>query len=35
MTESNTPVLSVILATPGRYATIRKTMGHLRSQTAL
>nr|MBA3966593.1 glycosyltransferase [Nitrospirales bacterium] len=28
------PLLSVILATPGGYHTVRKTVSHLRSQTA-
>lgn len=34
MAEGHTPVLSVILATPAGYRTIRKTVSHLRSQTA-
>ena len=33
MTEQKSPSLSVILATPGVYATIRKTIQHLLSQT--
>jgi len=33
MTELKNPVLSVIIATPGGYATIRKTMQHLLAQT--
>jgi len=33
MTEQKSPSLSVILATPGVYATIRKTIRHLLSQT--
>lgn len=31
--QDNTPLLSVILATPAGYRTIRKTVSHLRSQT--
>lgn len=34
MAQGNTPLLSVILATPAGYRTIRKTVSHLRSQTA-
>jgi len=33
MGPGNTPLLSVILATPTEYLTIRKTVSHLRSQT--
>lgn len=32
--QGKTPFLSVILATPAGYGTIRKTVSHLRSQTA-
>lgn len=32
--RGKTPLLSVILATPAGYGTIRKTVSHLRSQTA-
>ncbi len=32
--QGKTPLLSVILATPAGYGTIRKTVSHLRSQTA-
>jgi hypothetical protein len=34
MQKSDGPLLSVILATPGEYRTIRKTVSHLRAQTA-
>ncbi|MFZ1744920.1 MAG: glycosyltransferase [Nitrospirales bacterium] len=34
MGQGKTPLLSVILATPVGYGTIRKTVSHLRSQTA-
>jgi len=35
MAQGNIPLLSVILATPAGYRTIRKTVSHLRSQTAI
>jgi hypothetical protein len=31
--QRNVPRLSVILATPGKYSTLRKTVSHLRAQT--
>ncbi len=34
MSAGNSPAMSVILATPDRYETIRQTMRHLRVQTA-
>ena len=34
MDQEKTPLLSVILATPAGYSTIRKAVSHLRSQTA-
>ena len=33
MIDSSSPVMSVVLVTPDRYETIRKTMKHLRAQT--
>ncbi len=35
MAQGHAPLLSVILATPNGYLTIRKTVSHLRSQTAI